>query len=182
MPYFFPKDASAEQINRSTNILIGKESQFWPSADRKFQTPSEHKLKLGFVTSKVNQREVPVPPRFQVDDDLIPRTRRIDNVMDTSLPVLHKKPRRAQPVSRHVEIGSLRKPEVPHIVTPLGVRLEFPERSSEEIGLNAHIVHQVHTKRFPLHLDRVSKFAENFQAILGINPYGNKKMFDSISR
>lgn len=182
MPYFFPKEATAEQINRITNILIEKESGFWPSADRKFQTPSEHKLKLGFVTPNVNRRNVSQPPRFRVDEDLIPRTRRIDDVMATPLPVLRKKSRRTLSQALVPELTEFRKSAAPHVVSPLGVRLEFPERASEDIGLNAHIGHQVFTKSYPLHLDKVSKFAENFQAILGINPYGRKKMFDSVSR
>ena len=180
MPYCYPKDSTAEQINRITNLLIEREAVFWPSADRKFQTPSEQKLKQGFVTANVNSRSIPPVQHFRVDEDLIPRTRRIDDVMATPLPPLRKKKTQVQ----HSTAASLAlgKADPPHVVTPLGVCLDFPERASEDIGLNVHIQHRLFTRKYPLLLDSVSKFAENFQAVLGINPYGKKKMFDSVSR
>ncbi len=179
MPYFFPKEASPEQINRITNILIERETLFWPSADRKFQTPSENALKLSYVANKPNRRLNNEIQRYEIDPQLIPRSRRIDDVMATSLPPLRRK-KCTPSVGLATPLASAAS--VPVVVSSLGVRMDFPERSSETIGLNAFIHHKMYTNKHPLQLDSISKFAENFQAILGINPYGTKKMFDSVSR
>ena len=188
---YVPKRANPNEANQIMNMIVEQEVKFWPAADRMFVMPSDSRLKLNTVTANVNARDPEMSRRLLLRatatteaycagriSNLVEKSRRIDKVLDTPLPIPKE---RKKAIITESDIQGVRKFKHEPNRTDDGIPIRLPERSCEAIGFAhthkfAHTMAKYSKRRSP---GPLVKYAENYLATLGNNPYAGKPMFPS---
>jgi len=145
---FVPKRANPNEANQIMNMIVNQEVKFWPAVDRKFTMPSDSRLKLNTITANVNPRDAEMSRRILLKgtattedycagkiSNLVERSRRIDRVLDTPLPIPKERRKVSIPGS---DIQGVRKIKHELHYTHDGIPIHIPERSSDIIGFAIH--------------------------------------------
>ena len=183
---FVPKRANPNEANQIMNMIIDREIQSWPSADRRFVMPSDSRLNGNSLTPNVNPRDPEMSRRILLRgsrvteaycnsriSNMVERSRRIDTVMDTPLPEPKLKLKKIIPGSN---VLGIRKVQQEHEFTPDGIPIHLTEKACESIGFANHhqFAHSMDKYRQPKRYGPLVKYAEIYQATIGKSPYSNK--------